>query len=99
MPQAFCGLHILHVDTMQVRSLRAVTDYKLLQSLPAPAHTIVSASQGSDGSVFAASGTDVWQLRPTPLLEQVCVRQLLHHASALAIASLASSNGGVDPCS
>jgi hypothetical protein len=56
---------------MQVRSLRAVSDYKMLQSLPAPAHTLVSASQGSDGSVFAASGTEVWQLRPAPLLDQV----------------------------
>lgn len=62
---------MLLVDAMQVRSLRAVSDYKLLQSLPAPAHTVVSTSQGSNGSVFAASGAEVWQLRPTPLLDQV----------------------------
>jgi hypothetical protein len=66
------GLLTLPVDGLQVRSLRAVSDYKLLQTLPAPAHTVVSTSQGSDGSVFAASGVEVWQLRPTPLLDQVC---------------------------
>lgn len=49
-----------------------MSDYKLLQSLPAPAHNVVSTSQGSDGSVYTASGTEVWQLRPTPLLDQVC---------------------------
>jgi hypothetical protein len=62
---------MLLVNAMQVRSLQAVSDYKLLQSLPAPAHTVVSTSQGSNGSVFAASGAEVWQLRPTPLLDQV----------------------------
>lgn len=63
---------LLH--NMQVRSLRAVSDYKLLQALPSPAaHTAVSPSQGTDGCVFAVSGAEVWQLRPTPLLEQVCL--------------------------
>ena len=68
---------MLLVD-LQVRSLRAVSDYKLLQSLPAPAHAVVSTSQGSDGNVFAASGTELWQLRPTPLLDQVCSYRPLH---------------------
>lgn len=56
---------------LQVRSLRAVSDYKQLQAMPAPAHTAVSPSRGTDGCVFAAAGAEAWQLRPTPLLDQV----------------------------
>ncbi len=67
--------HTYCLSRLQVRSLRAASDFKLLQALPAAGLRGASASPCRDGSLLAVGAGEIWQLRPVPLLEQVQQRR------------------------